>query len=46
MMFEAGVALEATQDQLGHEDRQTTRQYGGPVRVDRAVGLLETYLGN
>jgi integrase len=45
MMFAAGAPLEAVQDQLGHEDPQTTRHYQGPVRVDAAVALLETYLG-
>lgn len=45
MMFAAGAPLEAVQDQLGHEDPQTTRHYQGPVRVDAAVALLENYLG-
>jgi len=44
-MFAAGAPLEAVQDQLGHEDPQTTRHYQGPVRVDAAVALLENYLG-
>ena len=45
LMFEAGAPLEAVQDQMGHEDPKTTRLYQGPVRVARAVDLLETFLG-
>jgi hypothetical protein len=31
---------------VGHKDPKTTRIYQGKVKVDRAMGLLDTYLND